>query len=185
MSNSYAHPVLRTTDLDEALDVVEQLLALGDTSQLEVDFDADITSPDALRLLLTLLPDADWWGRDPAVASNTTGASPYDNLPLHLRRWSVPTEFVTPFLSALGTESAAIRWDFNGWPAAPSVGLAPAGTRSAFLTLSVNSRDIHLDEPSPDHTVHVHVSGFQPERASWLAAQVGLQLLGAPAMSEL
>lgn len=52
------------------------------------------------------------------------------------------------------------------------------GTRGAFVTLCVNARDLELEEPATDHTVFVHVKQIEAERAPWLAAQVGLQVIG-------
>ncbi|MFI6963026.1 hypothetical protein [Streptomyces sp. NPDC050255] len=46
------------------------------------------------------------------------------------------------------------------------------------MTLCVNVRDLELEEPASDHTVFVHVKYFEAERAPWLAAQVGLQVIG-------
>ncbi|MDR3080136.1 MAG: hypothetical protein LBV60_04280, partial [Streptomyces sp.] len=62
MSNSYAQPILRTADLSEGLRVVQSLLEIADLSALEVDFDTRISSPRSLSGVLTLLPDAEWWG---------------------------------------------------------------------------------------------------------------------------
>ncbi|WUD70692.1 hypothetical protein OG937_02840 [Streptomyces sp. NBC_00510] len=46
------------------------------------------------------------------------------------------------------------------------------------MTLCVNARDLELEEPATDHTVFVHVKQIEAERAPWLAAQVGLQVIG-------
>ncbi|MEV5931600.1 hypothetical protein AB0L56_02220 [Streptomyces sp. NPDC052079] len=46
------------------------------------------------------------------------------------------------------------------------------------MTLCLNSRDLDLEVPATDHTVFVHVKQFEAERAPWLAAQVGLQVIG-------
>ncbi|MEU9266195.1 hypothetical protein AB0E04_12185 [Streptomyces sp. NPDC048251] len=56
MSNSYAQPILRTTNLSEALSIVEQLLGIADLKTLEVDFDGLVFSADVLTPLLQLIP---------------------------------------------------------------------------------------------------------------------------------
>lgn len=58
------------------------------------------------------------------------------------------------------------------------MGLGVGGYRGAFVTLCLNSRDLDLEVPATDHTVFVHVKQFEAERAPWLAAQVGLQVIG-------
>ncbi|MFE2417385.1 hypothetical protein [Streptomyces hokutonensis] len=169
MSNSYAQPVLRTADLSVGLHTVERLLTIADLRDLEVDFEARVFSADVLAALQELIPDAERWveGDDPAA-----------HLPVRLRGWAMPPETVEPFLKAVGESPASVRWDFNAWPEAPEVGLGVGGTRGAFVTLCVNVRDLELEEPAPDHTVFVHVKQVEAERAPWLAAQVGLGVIG-------
>ncbi|MET8244853.1 hypothetical protein ABZV31_10800 [Streptomyces sp. NPDC005202] len=61
----------------------------------------------------------------------------------------------------------------------PGAGLGLITQKYAYLTLSVHSRDIYQDEPSADHTVHVHVRGEQDlARIHWLAAQAGGRFTG-------
>ncbi|MFF3208013.1 hypothetical protein [Streptomyces sp. NPDC002962] len=56
MSNSYAQPILGTTNLSEALSIVEQLLGIAELKTLEVDFDGLVFSADVLAPLLQLIP---------------------------------------------------------------------------------------------------------------------------------
>ncbi|WP_234380422.1 hypothetical protein [Streptomyces sp. CMB-StM0423] len=176
--NSYAQPVLRTVDLSEGLRIVERLLALADLSDLEVDFDARISSPHALSGVLALLPDADWWAEGERPGSSARGDDPAACLPVRLSCWSETPEAVEPFLRAVGDSPATVRWDFNAWPEAPEVGLGAGGTRGAFVTLCAHARDLELTEPVADYTVFVHVKQVEAERAPWLAAQVGLRVIG-------
>ncbi|MFE8014004.1 hypothetical protein ACFU3O_14835 [Streptomyces antibioticus] len=83
-----------------------------------------------------------------------------------------------PFLTAVGDSPATVRWDFNAWPEAPETGLRVGGTRGAFVTLCAHARDLDLEEPAADHTVFVHVKQVEAERVPWLAAQVGLRVIG-------
>ncbi|GAB2901029.1 hypothetical protein [Streptomyces mayteni] len=178
MSNSYAQPILRTVDLSEGLRIVERLLGIADLTDLEVDFDARISSTHSLSEVLALLPDADWWAVGERGGASDTGDDPSACLPIRLRRWAEAPETVEPFLKAVGDSPATVRWDFNAWPEAPEVGLGVGGTRGAFVTLCAHARDLDLEEPAADYTVFVHVKQVEAERAPWLAAQVGLRVIG-------
>ncbi|MGK5446319.1 hypothetical protein [Streptomyces radiopugnans] len=90
---------------------------------------------------------------------------------------------VETFLRAVGDSPATVRWDFNAWSEAPEVGLGVGGARGAFVTLCVHARDLYLEEPAADHTVFVHVKQIEAERAPWLAAQVGLRVIGGLVMA--
>ncbi|MEV7686311.1 hypothetical protein ACFW1F_19110 [Streptomyces bungoensis] len=170
MSNSYAQPVLRTTDAGEAQRTVERLLGLADTSALEVDYEAVVSSASTLSRLLELLPHRDEFPQD--------GGGP-----VRVRSWALPPGVVLPLVRATGAEPAAVRWDFAGWPAAPEVGLGEGGARGAFVTLCLNARDLDLEEPATDHTVFVHVKQIELARAPWLAARVGQRVIGDPVMA--
>lgn len=178
MSNSYAQPILRTADLSEGLRIVQRLLGIADLADLEVDFDARISSPHSVSGVLALLPDAEWWAERERDGASDTANDPIACLPIRLRRWAGAPETVEPFLKAMGDNPATVRWDFNAWPEAPEVGLGVGGTRGAFVTLCSHARDLDLEEPAADYTVFVHVKQVEAERAPWLAAQVGLQVIG-------
>ncbi|WP_239144708.1 hypothetical protein [Streptomyces sp. SID14515] len=53
------------------------------------------------------------------------------------------------------------------------------------MTVCVNARDLCLEEPAADHTVYVHVNQVEARRAGWLAAQVGLEVIGELEMAPL
>ncbi|MFF7470404.1 hypothetical protein [Streptomyces sp. NPDC008092] len=178
MSNSYAQPILRTPDLSEGLRIVDRLLGIADLRDLEVDFEVLISSAHILSALLELLPNAEWWSERDGGGSSAKGDNPSAHLPVRLKSWAMPTGTVDAFLDALGGSPATVRWDFAGWPAAPEVGLGVGGARGAFVTLCVHARDLELEEPAADHTVFVHVKQVEAERAPWLAAQVGLSVIG-------
>ncbi|MFD7069809.1 hypothetical protein ACFV97_21555 [Streptomyces sp. NPDC059913] len=178
MSNSYAQPILRTEDLSEGLRIVERLLGIADLTDLEVDFDARISSTHSLSEVLALLPDADCWAAGNWDGASDTGDDPAACLPIRLRRWAGASKTVEPFLKAVSDNPATVRWDFNAWPEAPEIGLGVGGTRGAFVTLCAHARDLDLEEPAADYTVFVHVKQVEAERAPWLAAQVGLRVIG-------
>ncbi|MEV8424148.1 hypothetical protein [Streptomyces niveus] len=178
MSNSTAAAVLTTTDLAEAIRAVRILLAISGGSP-EVDYDARITSPDVLARVLHVLPNPDWWSMEgPERGSAKAGDDPAGCLPIHLSHWGAP-DSAEPFIAALGPEPAALRWDLDGWPAVPEAQLELITEKYAYLTLTVNSRDLYQDEPSQDHTVHVHVrSEIETDRIGWLADRISGRFTG-------
>ncbi|MGA5194297.1 hypothetical protein [Streptomyces exfoliatus] len=182
MSNSTAAAVLTTTDLPEAIRAVRTLLGLADIGHGEVDFEAVIRSPDVLEQVRHVLQDLEWWasaGKE--HGSSKAGDNPADCLPIRVFDWGRPLDRAEPFIAALGPDPAAVRWDLDAWPAVPEAGLEEISQKYAYLTLTVNSRDLYQDEPSRDHTVHVHVpnrDGDQISRVHWLAEQVGGRFTG-------
>ncbi|WP_031525080.1 hypothetical protein [Streptomyces sp. NRRL F-5123] len=185
MANSYAQSILRTTSTAEALDIVRRLLDLADTSDLSVDFDARVFEEPVLDALLELLPDTDWWTETEGAdeASSDAGDDPHAHLPLYISECGVPPEAVDRLIAASGTSPASIRWDFWAWPAAPEAGLDRGGARGAYITLCLNAQDIDLTEPAADHSLFVHVAQVEAERAPWLAARVGLRVIGELVMA--
>lgn len=178
VSNSYAQPILRTADLSEGLRIVDRLLQIADLRDLEVDFDMRINSADSLSAVLAVLPDAEWWAEE--GVDNSSERAEYSSafLPVRLRSWAEAPETVEPFLEVVGGTPAVVRWDFNAWPDVPELGLGVGGSRGAFVTLCMHAQDLDLEKPASDHTVFVHVKQAEAERAPWLAAQVGMRVIG-------
>ncbi|BBC36073.1 hypothetical protein SGFS_073670 [Streptomyces graminofaciens] len=188
MSNSRAAAVLTTPDLAEALHAVRTLLGLADLSQAEVDFEATLRTPQALTRVLRLMPDLKWRAlAGEEHGSSESGADPLVCLPVSVHDWCHPLDLAEPFIAALGRDSAGVRWDLNGWPEVPEAGLCLITQKYAYLTLSVNSRDLYQDEPAPDHTVYVHVRdvGLDLDRVEWLAARAGGRFEGKVELSPL
>ncbi|MFG2615857.1 hypothetical protein [Streptomyces anulatus] len=187
--DSAAAAVLTTTDLSEAISAVRTLLGMADIDQGEVDFEAVIRSPDVLTQVRHVLPDLEWW----ALAGEQHGSSKAndnaaDRLPIRVFDWGRPLDCAELFAAALGPDPAAVRWDLNAWPAVPEAGLEAISQKYAYLTLTVNSRDLYQDESSQDHTVHVHVrdrNGDQIARVHWLADQVGGRFTGRVELAPL
>ncbi|MDX2561108.1 hypothetical protein PV371_15770 [Streptomyces sp. TX20-6-3] len=176
MSNSLASAVLTTPDLAEAIRAVRTLLAVAEVHGAEVDFEAVIHSPDVLRRVREVLPDGlEWWALgEGAEGSAKAGDDPEACLPIRLFDWSRPLDRAEPFIDALADSPASVRWDLDAWPEVPEAGLEAVSQKYAYLTLTVNSRDLYQDEPSQDHTVHVHTSrGDDSGRVAWLAARIG------------
>jgi hypothetical protein len=185
MSNSYAQAVLRTPDLKEALRVVRQLLALAETSGMDVTFLARVHTRQALERLGKVLTEMSWWSeRADQSASSYDSDNPAGHLPILVKSFCQSPDAVEEFLAAVGDSCSIVCWDFSSWPEAPEVGLGLGGERGAYVSVCVNARDLYLDEPSEDHTVYVHVKQREAERAPWLAAQVGLQVFGELVMAD-
>ncbi|MFG3043314.1 hypothetical protein ACGFZR_00055 [Streptomyces sp. NPDC048241] len=181
MSNSYASAILTTADLSEAIRAVRTLLSWTDTDKVGVDFEGRIRSPDTLTRVRHVLPDLVWWASAGSEhGSSETGDDPVDCLPIQVFDWCRPLDRAEPFIEALGPESvAAIRWDLDAWHAVPEAGLEEVHEKYAYLTLSVHSLDLYQDEPSQDHTVHVHDRyDAGVERVHWFAEQVGVRFTG-------
>ncbi|MGW1268724.1 hypothetical protein [Streptomyces sp. NPDC002491] len=189
MSNSAAAAVLTTSDLPEAIRAVRTLLGIADIGQAEVDVEATIRSPDVLAQVRHVLPDLEWRasaGKE--HGSSEAGDNPADYLPIRVLDWGRPLDRAEPFIVALGSDPAAVRWDLDAWPAVPEAGLEAISQKYAYLTLTVNSRDLYQDEPSQDHTVHVHVrdgNGDQIARVHWLADQIGGRFSGRVELAPL
>ncbi|MFI2125740.1 hypothetical protein ACH45E_31835 [Streptomyces sp. NPDC020299] len=154
----------------------------------EVDFEALLRSREGLAGALRVLPGLDWWaGEESDGRSAKNGDDPVECLPVSVHDWCHPLELAEPFVRALGPQdAAAVRWDLNEWPEVPEAGLESISQKYAYLTLSVNSRDLYQYEHSADHTVHVHVRGEQDlDRVHWLAAQAGGRFEGRTELAPL
>ncbi|MEV1169892.1 hypothetical protein [Nonomuraea sp. NPDC049784] len=127
-----------------------------------------------------VLPGLEWWsvaGKEHGSAE--AGDDLADCLPIRVFDWCRPLDRVEPFVAALGAEPAAVRWDLGAWLAVPEAALEGVSEKYAFLTRSVNSRDLYQQALSRDHTVHVHVrDGEQVARIQWLADQGGGRFTG-------
>ncbi|MGW1893485.1 hypothetical protein ACWCP6_25035 [Streptomyces sp. NPDC002004] len=187
MSNSLAAAVLTTPDLACATDAVRTLLDLADLTGAEVDFEAEIRSPDVLSRICRLLPDLTWWAKAGSEhGCSDAGDDPAQCLPIRIHDWSHPLDLAEPFIASLGPDRAAVRFDLGAWPAVPDVGLEEISQKYAYLTLSVNCRDLYQGEPSADHSIHVHVpSERHLPRVHWLARQVGGRFDGRTELAPL
>ncbi|WP_405720255.1 hypothetical protein [Streptomyces sp. NBC_00046] len=181
MSNSVAAAIFITAELDKAIQAVRALLAVADVTGAEVDFEATIHSPEALRRVQDVLPDLEWWAAEGKEhGSSETGDDPAACLPIRVFDWCRPMDRAEPFISAVAGTSAAVRWDLNAWPEVPEAELEAVSQKYAYLTLTVGSRDLYQDEPSQDHTVHVHTDGADgsERRVEWLAGHIGGRATG-------
>ncbi|MDR6978357.1 hypothetical protein J2X68_005083 [Streptomyces sp. 3330] len=171
MGNTQAWPVLRSTDLDEALTLAERLLSV-----------ASWYDPEGCYL--------DAWAHDDAQLRRLTESAPTANV-----RWygapgdgprasvSQPAPTVAQAGDALKTWAGITRcyllWHDMKWPAVPELGLGEE-YKYAELQVACNSHTIHCEEWAPEHTVFIHARPGHDERAAWLAAEVGAQVVGPP-----
>ncbi|MGW1713519.1 hypothetical protein [Streptomyces sp. NPDC002156] len=170
MGNTRAWPVLRTTDLDEALNLAEKLLSVAswyDPSGCYLD--AWAHSDDEVRRLTEALPDVQvsWYGKGnvglPALLS--VGADSIAQARESLGIWA-------------GISRGYVLWHNMTWPAVPQLGLLNEEYKYAELQVAANSHTIHCEEWSAEHTVFVHARPGDDERPAWLAAQVGSRVVG-------
>ncbi|MFD0342360.1 hypothetical protein ACFVH0_27420 [Streptomyces sp. NPDC127117] len=181
MSNSAAAAIFVTAELDKAIRAVRVLLAVADVTGAEVDFEATIHTPDVLSRVQAVLPGLEWWAVEGKEhGSSEAGDEPAECLPIRVFDWCRPLDRAEPFISAVADTAAAIRWDLNAWPEVPEANLEVVSQKYAYLTLTVNSRDLYQYEPSQDHTIHVHTDGADgsDRRVEWLAGRIGGRTTG-------
>ncbi|MEU8616585.1 hypothetical protein [Streptomyces sp. NPDC048623] len=106
-------------------------------------------------------------------------------LPVEFEQFDLPVGSIEDaFTAAIGPHTGEINWQSLSWPDAPEAGFY-GESKHAEVTLLFNTRDREYAEPADDHTVLVHVrstvhDGVQTREpyAHWLAAQVGLAIIG-------
>ncbi|MET9674633.1 hypothetical protein ABZY68_16270 [Streptomyces sp. NPDC006482] len=121
-----------------------------------------------------------------ASALPTEEAAFEGRLPVEWEVWDLPVGSIKDaFTAAIGPNVGVIDWRSLQWPDGPEAGFH-GETKHAEVTLLFNTRTRELDEPTDDHAVLVHVrsavfDGRQRREpyAHWLAAQVGLTIIGS------
>ncbi|MBQ0847988.1 hypothetical protein J8N05_07150 [Streptomyces sp. BH-SS-21] len=171
MGNTCAWPVLRTTDLAEALTLAEKLLASAFWYRPDGCYlDAWARDDDALRRLTDASPGARVRfyreGRTASTANVSLGVSDFAQASDALSTWADITR-------------CYVLWHDLKWPAVPELGLSEE-YKYAELQVACNSHTIHCDEWAAEHTVFVHARPGHDARAAWLAAQVGTRVVGPP-----
>ncbi|SEG83207.1 hypothetical protein SAMN05216223_11420 [Actinacidiphila yanglinensis] len=172
MGNTRAWPVLRTTDLGEALDLAERLLAVASWyDPAGCYLDAWAYTHDALDRLVGAFPEAkvEPWLEDAGefVASVSLGVKSVVEARDALVAWADITR-------------CYVLWHNLKWPALPELGLEYEEYKYAELQIASNSHDIYCTEWTAEHTVFVHGRPGDEARPAWLAAQVGAGIVGPP-----
>ncbi|MEV6002175.1 hypothetical protein AB0M25_23605 [Streptomyces griseomycini] len=184
MGNSQAHPAFRTIDLTVAVKLAQDLIAIGDSSDVEVNLEITVPGMPELERLTTAMPTATMfgYGQSPCThpPSGSAAASPF---PIFLEWRSQPYgRLEDRFVAVVGQCPGTLVWSRVRWPAVPSLNL-PAEGEYGHVSISINSRHLHWDEPALDHTVHIHDRKGSVLRAQWIAEQVGLDLIGPPCVA--
>ncbi|MFD7682007.1 hypothetical protein [Streptomyces sp. NPDC060187] len=169
MGNTCAWPVLRTTDLAEALTLAEKLLAIAFWYRPEACFlDAQARDDDVLRRLTGTLP-----GTSVRFCGEEGTALPA-NVSLRVSDLAQAGDALTAWA---GITRCYVLWHDLKWPAIPELGLDEE-YKYAELQIASNSHTIHCEEWAVEHTVFVHARPGHDARAAWLAAQVGARVVG-------
>jgi hypothetical protein len=205
MSNDVAYPVFRTSDPVLALRTARRLVEFGRCEYSEVSAYAELSSVAEVRRVAKIMPGGWFCGASeleefegvpfedqppfvvgvpaadlPAEASAFEGRLPVE--------WGVLDRPVgsieDAFTAAIGPNMGEINWESLQWPDAPEAGFH-GESKHAEVTLLFNTRTRYSNELADDHTVLVHVrsveiDGHQRREpyAHWLAAQVGLTVIG-------
>ncbi|MFG2165690.1 hypothetical protein [Micromonospora chersina] len=181
MSNSWAYPVLHTTDVDRALGAVDRLLEIADLRDVFLRACARVGRVSGLPRYLDafggvgelvvhdLSPLAEVAPRDPG--------DPLVDVDLHVSGLGPVAELVR----VAGSDPACLTWNIWGWPEVPELGLGP-DVKHGYIGLTLNATDLWGDQPTDVHTVFVHTRRHEPQRAEWLAGRVGLTVVGPGAM---
>ncbi|GGS73187.1 hypothetical protein GCM10010222_12580 [Streptomyces tanashiensis] len=205
MSNDVAYPVFCTPDPFLALHTARRLMEFGRCEHSEVSAYAELSSVAEVRRMAKAMPGGWFRGASeleefqgvpfedqpalvvgvPASGLPAEAAAFEGRLPVEWEVWHLPVGSIEDaFSSAIGPNVGLINWESLQWPDAPEAGFH-GESKHAEVTLLFNTRTRELDEPADDHTVLVHVrsvniDGHQRREpyAHWLAAQVGLTVLG-------
>ncbi len=169
MGNTRAWPVLRTTDLAEALSLAEKLLSVAswyDPTGCYLQAWAD--TEDDLRRLTEALPESEvsWHEKDgvrlPTCLSLDVGS--FAQARRAVESWADIGRFF-------------VNWHHMKWPPVPELGLDEE-YKYAELEIACHSHDIHCERWTPEHTVFVHARPGDEARPAWLAAQAGSRVVG-------
>ncbi|MFE2289522.1 hypothetical protein ACFXDJ_35790 [Streptomyces sp. NPDC059443] len=186
MGNTRAFPVLRTKDLPKALAAARGLLRLADLSNTTVNVYGQAGSQEQLLRMVAALPaeacirSADEKGPIAWYTAEEIPGIPAEDYPMEVSVEDQPLGAMdeSALLETVNTGlPGSLEWWDTPWPEVPELGLLRE-MKYADVQISVYCRGLFRDEPSPDHTVHVHIRGNGDARVEWLAEQVGLSVIG-------
>ncbi|MFK4600474.1 hypothetical protein [Streptomyces pristinaespiralis] len=201
MSNDIAYPVFRTSDPVLALRIARRLMEFGRCEYSKVSGFAELPSVAAVRRMAKAMTEGQFCGAStweevegvpledlpalvagvPASGLPTEAAAFEGRLPVEWEAWNLPIGSIEDGLTAaIGANVGSINWHWLRWPDAPEVGFR-GEDKHAEVSILLNAHTRELDVPTDDHTVFVHVRDANPSRepyAHWIAAQVGLTLIG-------
>ncbi|MEV4943092.1 hypothetical protein [Streptomyces zaomyceticus] len=206
MSNDVAYPVFRTSDPALALRTARRLIEFGCCEYSVVCAYAELSSVAGVRGMANTMPEGRFCGASeleefqgvlfedqpafvvgvPASGLPTEEAAFEGRLPVEWEVWNLPVGSIEDaFTAAIGPNMGLINWRSLQWPDAPEAGFH-GESKHAEVTLLFNTHSRELDEPADDRTVLVHIhsvniDGRQRNEpyAHWLAARVGLTVIGS------
>ncbi|MCX4533510.1 hypothetical protein [Streptomyces sp. NBC_01669] len=190
MGSSRAYPVYRSSDPLDAYAQAQRLCALLDSRDADAHVSAELRTVADVQLMLKLLSEVSY-DPDRALTDPVTGdylfftgrTLPVDPveleplLPLLLNDEVASGGVEASFVRALGKGPATVGWT-GRWPDDPALRSFGSpkydGVQAVF-----NSDDSDWERWADTHTVFVHVTKFGDlDRAQWLAAQIGGEVLG-------
>ncbi|MFJ3964713.1 hypothetical protein [Streptomyces sp. NPDC090036] len=192
MGCSYAYPVMQTADAVQAFRMAERLFELAETLEhAEPTAWATLSTLLDVERILAALPAGAWLDSDEAGSDPLhfrPGELPADPaalgallpLSLHLGEDIAFGSFEADLAAVVGDVPAGIHWHLGAWPATPEQNWS--SPKYSGVQLAFNSREMWGDRVD-EHTLSVCVRQGDLQRAEWLAAQVGLQVLGPPVQS--
>ena len=169
MGNTRAWPLLRTTNLGEALSLAERLLSITSWHDpAACHLSAWAHNEADLRQLVEAFPDA-----------ATACYSYTDALPVEVTQPLATFEKANAAARAgADITSCYVSWHDLKWPPVADLGLSEE-YKYAEIEVACNSHDIWCEVPSAEHTVFVHSRAGDDDRAAWLAERAGTRVAGA------
>lgn len=169
MGNSHAWPVLRTTDISEAIGLAHRLLSVASRyDPASCYLHAWARARSVLDQWTAAFPDArtDPFGRDgsPFPVSASVGLTSFEEAAEALRR-------------GMSITRCYVLWHDIDWPAVPELGLVQRN-KYAEVQIAAHSDTIHCEDYTEHHTVFVHVAPDEARRAEWVAAQADAEIVG-------
>jgi hypothetical protein len=177
MGHTAAFPLLRTTDLDAIFSLAGRLLALSvPDSWGGTEIWAEVSSRAEVRRLLEAVPEARVGEAYKEDVARGDFPLPFGS-DLLFMELSGPEQAHSAARAALGVhDRLEVFWDAFRWPAVPDLGLEWTW-KYARLQVSLHHNGTDFDSPwTEEHTLFVHVG--EEDRAVWLAAQVGAEIIG-------
>ncbi|MFD7325744.1 hypothetical protein ACFV9D_32490 [Streptomyces sp. NPDC059875] len=205
MSNDVAYPVFRTPDPVLALRTARRLMEFGRCEYSDVSAFAEFSSVAEVRRVAKAMPEG--WFRGASELKEFQGV-PFEDQPafvVGVQASGLPAEEAAfegrlpvewemlerpvgsiedAFTATIGPNTGEINWQSLDWPDALEAGFH-GESKHAEVTLLFNTHTRYWNDPADDHTVLVHVrsavfDGRQTREpyAHWLAAQVGLTVIG-------
>ncbi|MFC0843395.1 hypothetical protein ACFH04_06540 [Streptomyces noboritoensis] len=127
------------------------------------------------------LPHAPHPGESPSAVGEAGPDGGWQCLPVELELEKAPMGGVEDgLLASVGGNPASLGWWPLKWPAMPELGRSNYTGGYAWVEITINCRGLYLEKPSDDHTVYVHVQSQDLQRARWLAARIGRDIMGEP-----